>query len=342
MKKYILIFLCALLLSSCALQSVSITTLSEKDSIYDLDGEEAQWKGGEVEEEWHRLHSADYNEAAKDAGYFFGYVTSIEPEADRLMVTVENYGDNIKSGAYRFPVYESTPIFKYQSSRMKSTDLYVGIIVLIVYYDYSPSDAGNKVNDVIAYTVKILNNEEVTTLPEDMSFVMTDKELEVDDPKEANIGADQLRSYSEAKVIPTSAKSKELSEKEIAKLSPAEFKEWYDGKLAAFLEKNKLVRYFYGYITYYEEFKGKTFIDVANKNETSIFNESFNVRVFDSTVVAKEGKVLKPSDLKVGQKVIIAYYIWDTTETSDNSQAVYHVEILDTKDTPDPLPDGVY
>lgn len=341
MKKYILIFLCALLLSSCALQSVSITTLSEKDSIYDLDGEEAQWKGGEVEEEWHRLHSADYNEAANDAGYFFGYVTSIEPEDDRLMVTVENYGDNIKSGAYRFPVYDSTPIFKYQSSRMESSDLYVGIIVLIVYYDYSPSDAGKKVNDVIAYTVKILNNEEVTTLPEDMSFVMTDKDLEVDDPKEANIGADRLRSYSEAKVTPTSTKSKELSEKEIAKLSPAEFKEWYDGKLAAFLEKNELVRYFYGYITYYEEFKGKTFIDVTNKNETSIFNESFSVRVFDSTVVAKEGKVLKPSDLKVGQKVIIAYYIWDTTETSDNSQAVYHVEILDTKDEPDPLPDGV-
>lgn len=39
--------------------------------------------------------------------------------------------------------------------------------------------------------------------------------------------------------------------------------------------------------------------------------------------------------------MIIAYYIWDTTESSDNSQAVYHVEILDTKDEPDPLPEGV-
>lgn len=39
--------------------------------------------------------------------------------------------------------------------------------------------------------------------------------------------------------------------------------------------------------------------------------------------------------------MIISYYIWDTTESSDNSQAVYHVEILDTKDTPDPLPEGV-
>ena len=34
------------------------------------------------------------------------------------MVTVENYGDNIKSGAYRFPVYDSTPIVKYHFSYM--------------------------------------------------------------------------------------------------------------------------------------------------------------------------------------------------------------------------------
>ena len=341
MKKIIIVMLSAILLTSCALQSVRITPLSEKDSIYDLDGEAAQWQGGEVEEEWHRLHSADYNEAAKDAGYFFGYVTSIEAEDDRLMVTVENYGDNIKSGAYRFPVYDSTPIFKYHMSRMRPSDLYVGLMVIIVYYDYSPSDAGKKVNDVAAYTVAILNNEEVSTLPKDMEFVMTGKDINAELPAQAFAGTDPISYRGGAKAIETSAKSKELSEKEIAKLNPAEFKAWYESKLAAFLEKNEYVRFYYGYVAYYEEYKGKTFIVVTNKDGTSINNSSFNVRIFDSTVIAKEGKVLKPSDLKVGQKVIIAYYIWDTTETSDNSQAVYHVEILDTKDTPDPLPDGV-
>jgi len=341
MKKLIVVILTAVLFTSCALQSVKITPLGEKDSIYNLYGGDAHWQGGEVEEEWHRLHSADYNQAAKDAGYFFGYVTSIESEDDRLMVTVENYGDNIKSGAYRFPVYDSTPIVKYHQSRMEPSDLYVGIMVVIVYYDYSPSDAGKKINDVVAYTIGIMNNEEVSALPKDMEFVMSSKDINAELPAQSFAGADSISYRGGAKAIETSAKSKELSEKEIAKLSPAEFKKWYDGKLAAFLEKNEYVRFYYGYVAYYEEYNGKTFIVVANKDGTSINNSSFNVRIFDSTVVTKEGKVLKPSDLKVGQKVIISYYIWDTTESSDNSQAVYHVEILDTKDTPDPLPEGV-
>ena len=342
MKKIIIVMLSAILLTSCALQSVRITPLSEKDSIYDLDGEAAQWQGGEVEEEWHRLHSADYNEAAKDAGYFFGYVTSIEAEDDRLMVTVENYGDNIKSGAYRFPVYDSTPIIKYHMSRMEPSDLYVGIMVIIVYYDYSPSDTGKKINDVIAYTIKVMNNKEVSTLPKDIEFVMNSKDIDAELPAQAFAGTDPISYRGGAKAIETSTKSKQLSEKEIAKLNPAEFKAWYESKLAAFLEKNEHVLFYYGYVAYNEKINnGKTYIVVTNKDGTSINNDSFYVRIFDSTIIAKEGKALNPSDIKVGQKVIIAYYVWDIEESSDNSQAVYHVEILDTKDTPDPLPDGV-
>lgn len=63
-----------------------------------------------------------------------------------------------------------------------------------------------------------------------------------------------------------------------------------------------------------------------------------HLRVFDSTVISKEGKTLKPSDLKIGQKVVIAYYVWDL---EGSNQALYRVEILDTKDKPDPLPEGV-
>lgn len=63
-----------------------------------------------------------------------------------------------------------------------------------------------------------------------------------------------------------------------------------------------------------------------------------HLRVFDSTVISKEGKALKPSDLKIGQKVVIAYYVWDL---EGSNQALYRVEILDTKDKPDPLPEGV-
>lgn len=81
------------------------------------------------------------------------------------MVTVENYGDNIKSGAYRFPVYDSTPIVKYHFSYMEPSKLYVGLMIVLVYHDYSPSDAGNKVNDVIAYTVRIMNNKKSPTCP---------------------------------------------------------------------------------------------------------------------------------------------------------------------------------
>lgn len=338
MKKLLSVLLISVMLTSCALHTVSIAPLSEKDSIYDLPGIDAHDKGGEVEEEWHKLHSADYNEAARDFGYFFGYITSIESDGDRLMATVENYGDNIKSGAYRFPVYDSTPIVKYNYSYMEPSDLYVGLTAVLVYHDYSPSDVGEKVNDVIAYTVKILNNEKISYLPEDMEFVMTGKEMDVDIPVEANIGAEPIRSRSVAGVSPTSANSRILSEKEIAELSPAEFKKWYEGKLAEYLEKNKSVVFYFGYVAYYEEYNGKTFIVVTNKEGTSINADSLNIRVFDSTVISKEGRTLKPSDLKVGQKVVIAYYVWDL-EGSD--QALYRVEILDTKDKPDPLPDGV-
>ncbi len=340
MKKLLSILLITVILTSCSAYDVSITPLSEKDSIYNLYGGDAHWQGGEVEEEWHRLHSADFNEAAKDFGYFFGYVTSIESEDDRLMVTVENYGDNIKSGAYRFPVYDSTPIVKYTYSYMKPSDLYVGLTVVLVYHDYSPSDAGNKVNDVIAYTVRIMNNEKISYLPEGMDFVMTGNEMEVDIPVEAEIGAEPLplRQRSGARVAPTSASSRTLSEKEIARLSPAEFKEWYEDKLAEYLEKNKYVIFCFGYVASYKEFDGKPYIDVANKEGTSIDADSFYIRVFDSTVVSKEGKTLKPSDLKIGQKVVIAYYLWDL---EGSNQALYRIEILDTKDKPDPLPEDV-
>lgn len=67
MKKLLSILLIAVILTSCSAYDVSITSLSEKGSIYDL-GIDAHYKGGEVEEEWHRLHSADFNEAAKDFG----------------------------------------------------------------------------------------------------------------------------------------------------------------------------------------------------------------------------------------------------------------------------------
>lgn len=68
MKKLLSILLIAVILTSCSAYDVSITSLSEKGSIYDLIGVDAHWQGGEVEEEWHRLHSADFNEAAKDFG----------------------------------------------------------------------------------------------------------------------------------------------------------------------------------------------------------------------------------------------------------------------------------
>lgn len=256
------------------------------------------------------------------------------------MVTVENYGDNIKSGAYRFPVYDSTPIVKYHFSYMEPSKLYVGLMVVFVYHDYSPSDAGKKVNDVIAYTVRIMNNEKISYLPEDMNFVMTGNDMDVDTPVEAEIGAEPipLCSRSGARVAPTSASSRTLSEKEIAKLSPSEFKEWYEGKLAEYLEKNKGVVFCFCYVADYEEFDGKTYIDITNKDGTSIDADSLHLRVFDSTVISKEGKALKPSDLKIGQKVVIAYYVWDL---EGSNQALYRVEILDTKDKPDPLPEGV-
>ena len=68
MKKLLSILLIAVILTSCSAYDVSITSLSEKGSIYDLIGVDAHWQGGEVEEERHRLHSADFNEAAKDFG----------------------------------------------------------------------------------------------------------------------------------------------------------------------------------------------------------------------------------------------------------------------------------
>ena len=47
MKKLLSILLIAVILTSCSAYDVSITSLSEKDSIYDL-GIDAHYKGGKV------------------------------------------------------------------------------------------------------------------------------------------------------------------------------------------------------------------------------------------------------------------------------------------------------
>ncbi len=60
-------------------------------------------------------------------------------------------------------------------------------MVVILYYNYRPSDARKRTKDVIVYTAGIMNNEEISALPDDIEFVMTGKEPDVDVPVETDI-----------------------------------------------------------------------------------------------------------------------------------------------------------